>query len=121
MEDLNFFDSVSDYSALGKLLSYEQPQTIALVIFNLKPEKASVIFDVLNKAKYSYMDDVVFALSNMRPVSMDIVEEVFRVILSKLKYSGNSKEFPLDNLRLILNELSEDERKRWFEILENQS
>jgi flagellar motor switch protein FliG len=73
---------VADLEArqIFNLIKQEQPQTVALIISYISPDKAS---DVLSFLPQEIRDQVVERLATMAPTPLDVVERVVEVITQK--------------------------------------
>lgn len=90
---------------LIQLIQDEHPQTIALVVVNLKPHKAS---EVLGQLPDEIKADVAYRIASLEKVSSDMVEEidkVFAEILQSKDNTGTQEAGGVTHLAEILNQI----------------
>jgi flagellar motor switch protein FliG len=90
---------------LIQLIQDEHPQTIALVVVNLKPPKAS---EVLGQLPDEIKADVAYRIASLEKVSSDMVEEidkVFAEILQSKDNTGTQEAGGVTHLAEILNQI----------------
>ena len=80
---VNAMQSIVDLEArqLCNLLKNEQPQTVALIISYLSPEKAS---QVITQLRPDVREQVVERLANLAPTPIEIVEKVVEILNGKM-------------------------------------
>ena len=83
LELLETFDS----ETLGDLTRNEHPQTIALILSQLSPEKSGSILSSLSEELRS---DVILRISNLDRVSPDVVNEIVEMLESEAKSRGSA-------------------------------
>ena len=75
-----------DADTLAELIKDEHPQTIAVIVVHLSPEKAS---DILSSLPEDLRMEVLLRISNLDRVSPDVISEVAEMLESEAKLRGN--------------------------------
>lgn len=110
----------TDPSHLLNFIQQEHPQTIALILAYLEPNKASVILSQLNQEIQS---DVARRIATMDRTSPDVLREVERVLEKKLS-TLSSEDYTaaggVENIVEILNLVDRQTEKLIIESLEEE-
>lgn len=110
------FARTVDTQSIFVALKDEHPQTIAVVLSQLDSIKASAILTLLPDTKRS---EVAKRIALLTPPSYEIVEEIERVIESKLSTSSSGNYSDYDGVDSIVTLLNQVERSTEKSILEN--
>ncbi len=118
---LKYGDSFSFLSRVGtsdliKFLKNEHPQTIAVVLANMKPKQAA---DILSQLDENLQDKVMLRMANTENVSLEILKKVSDILKERLKnvpVSAGIEIGGVKNAAEIFNNIGKDSSKR---ILEN--
>jgi flagellar motor switch protein FliG len=114
------FDFVrrTDPSHLQNLIQQEHPQTIALILAYLEPQKASI---VLGNLPHEIQSDVARRIATMDQTSPEVLREVERVLEKKLS-TLSSEDYTaaggVENIVEILNMVDRSTEKTIVESLE---
>jgi len=111
-----------DPAHLLNFIQTEHPQTIALVLAHLRPNKASVILEGLSSDMQS---EVARRIATMERNSPEILREVERTLERKISTLSSSEDFPdvggVESLMEILNMVGAASRKQIIETLEDKN
>jgi flagellar motor switch protein FliG len=104
---LNLLKAVQDIepAQLFQLIKDEHPQTIAVILVNLKPDVSS---DILGKMPEELKSDVAFRIANLDKVLSGMVDEmdrVFEEILKNKDHSVTQEAGGVGRLAEILNQI----------------
>ncbi|MBR4373332.1 MAG: flagellar motor switch protein FliG [Treponema sp.] len=111
----------TDPTHLINFIQQEHPQTIALILAYLEPNKASVILQSLNEDTQA---EVAKRLANMDRTSPDVLREVERVLEKKLSTLSNEDYTAAGGIQSIvdiLNVIDRASEKSIIEKLEDDS
>jgi flagellar motor switch protein FliG len=110
----------TDPAILFNFLQFEHPQTIAVVLAYLEPNKASVILESLS---HDMQSEVARRIAVMDRASPEVCREVERVLEKKLS-TLSSEDYPIaggiESIVEILNLVGRDSKKQIIETLENE-
>jgi len=118
---LKYGDSFSFLSRVGtsdliKFLKNEHPQTIAVVLANMKPKQAA---DILSQMDENLQDKVMLRMANTENVSLEVLKKVSDILKERLKnvpVSAGIEIGGVKNAAEIFNNIGKESSKR---ILEN--
>lgn len=114
------FDKLSNFNPhiLANLLMTEHPQTIALILVNMKYQTAAEIIRLLPE---NIQGEVIIRISDLDDVPNDIVNEVHEVVDEMLSDMGNetaANQGGIDAAAEILNNLDHQTENAIFEKIE---
>ncbi len=105
---------------LSAFIGAEHPQTAAVILSELRPDKAAAVIERLDG---EFAQQAVFRLSRVPALDTDVAEMVERVIardfLSAIQRTKRSRK-PSDVIAGLMNNLSSDTREKFLEQLEEQ-
>jgi flagellar motor switch protein FliG len=114
------FEKLSSFSpqVLANLLMGEHPQTIALILVNMKYQTAAEIMQLLPD---TIQGEVIMRIADLEDVPMEIVNEVHEVVDEMLSDMGNEtgeNQGGIDAAAEILNQLDHKTENSIFEKIE---
>ncbi len=92
-----------DAKSLSNFLLNEHPQTIAVILAHLEPEKKG---DVLKRLPESLQAEVVLRLSNLDHVAPELIAEVDRVLKQELSTLGTVEQSSLGGVQPVAEMLN---------------
>ncbi|MEG0296318.1 MAG: flagellar motor switch protein FliG [Clostridium sp.] len=110
----------ADATQLLNVISYEQPQTIALILCYLQPDKAAQVMAELPEAIQS---EVAYRIATMKSTSPVVIKEIEKVLESKLRSVVRTEMTKLggvESLVDILNQVDRATEKNITECLERE-
>ena len=110
----------ADASQLLNVISYEHPQTIALILCYLQPERAAQVLSELSEETQS---EVAFRIATMSSTSPMVIKEIEKVLESKLSSVVRNDMTIIggvDTLVGILNQADRTTEKNITESLERE-
>lgn len=111
----------ADASQLMNVISSEHPQTIALILCHLQPDKAGQILSALPSELQSDVAYRVATMSNIYPVVVTEIERVLNSKLSSVVSSESSEIGGVQSLVNILNQVDRTTEKNITEGLEREN
>ncbi len=105
-------------SELIKFLKDERPQTVAVVLSNMKPKQAA---EILSKLEEKLQNKVMLRMASTENVSPEVLKQVSEILNARLKnvsVSEGIKVGGIDNVAEIFNNMERENSKK---ILENLS
>ncbi|HAR84189.1 flagellar motor switch protein FliG [Clostridium sulfidigenes] len=110
----------ADATQLMNVISGEHPQTIALILCHLQPDKAGQIMSALPSELQSEVAFRVATMSNIYPVVVKEIEEVLNSKLSSVVTSESTVIGGVQSLVNILNQVDRTTEKNITEGLERE-
>ncbi|MDU1413195.1 MAG: flagellar motor switch protein FliG [Clostridium sp.] len=110
----------ADANQLMNVISSEQPQTIALILCHLQPDKAGQILSALPPELQSDVAYRVATMSNIYPVVVKEIEEILNSKLSSVVSNENTEIGGVQSLVNILNQVDRTTEKNITEGLERE-
>lgn len=110
----------ADATQLLNVISYEQPQTIALILCYLQPDKAAQVMAELPEAIQS---EVAYRIATMKSTSPVVIKEIEKVLEGKLRSVVRTEMTKLggvESLVDILNQVDRATEKNITECLERE-
>jgi flagellar motor switch protein FliG len=92
-----------DAKSLSNFLINEHPQTIAVILAHLEPEKKG---EVLKRLPESLQAEVVLRLSNLEHVALELIAEVDRVLKQDLSTLGTVEQASLGGVQPVAEMLN---------------
>ncbi len=108
----------TDPQQLGKLLDSEHPQTIALVLAHLDPQRASQVLDNLSE---EHKVVSIQRLAEMRQFSPEMAQKVAHILHRRLESVGDTVRKSYSGFKAVadlLNRLNADDSKKILETIE---
>lgn len=113
--------SNSDVVELGNFLAREHPQTVAVVISKIKPEKAARI---MMRFEDEFADEVVMRLSKvqqLQPNVLDSIRETLHEDFLRTARQSKSKRKPDELIGSIMNFMTNEKRDKFIGTIKEQS
>ena len=110
----------ADAAQILNVISYEQPQTIALILCYLQPDKAA---QVLAELPEKIQSEVAYRIATMKSTSPVVIKEIEKVLESKLSSIVRTEMTQLggiESLVDILNQVDRATEKNITESLEKE-
>lgn len=108
------------HTALASFVGAEHPQTAAVILSELRPDKAAAVVERLDR---EFAQQTVLRLSRVPSLDPNVAEMVERVIatdfLSSLQRSKRSRR-PADLIAGLMNNLPSDSREKFLDFLEEE-
>jgi len=128
----NFLDKVSDSlqqkpfgslahvdpRVIASFIKAEHPQTVALILAHLEPEKSAQILSLLPEGSQA---DVVLRIANLDRVPREMINEIESVLESELKTTGGMESQRLGGLDVVselINNLDKNTETSIMEVIE---
>jgi len=128
----NFLDKVSDSlqqkpfgslahvdpRVIASFIKAEHPQTVALILAHLEPEKSAQILSLLPEGIQA---DVVLRIANLDRVPREMINEIESVLESELKTTGGMESQRLGGLDVVselINNLDKNTETSIMEVIE---
>ena len=111
----------ADSSQLLNVILYEQPQTIALILSYLQPEKAAQVMAELDEEVQSEVAYRIATMSNTSPMVIKEIEKVLESKLSSVVRTEMTQIGGVDTLVGILNQVDRTTEKNITEGLEREN
>ena len=128
----NFLDKVSDSllqkpfgslahvdpRVIASFIKAEHPQTVALILAHLEPEKAAQIIGLLPEGIQA---DVVLRIASLDRVPREMINEIENVLESELKTTGGTESQSLGGLEVVsemINNLDKNTEASIMEVIE---
>lgn len=92
-----------DAKSLANFLVNEHPQTIAVILAHLEPEKKC---EVLRKMPEALQAEAVLRMSNLDYIAPDLIEEVDKVLKQELATMGNVEQAQLGGVQPVAEMLN---------------
>jgi flagellar motor switch protein FliG len=108
-----------DESVLASYLKHEYPQTVAVVISKIKPERAAMVLAELPEA---FSTEVVMRLLRMEAVQKDVLDGVEKTLRSEFmsNLARTAKRDPHEQMATIFNSLDRKTELRFLTALERR-
>ncbi|RMH36112.1 MAG: flagellar motor switch protein FliG [Nitrospirae bacterium] len=103
-----------DPASIANMLSYEHPQTGALILANLESDQAGQVLSLLPKAK---RDAIVYRMATTEEVSPNMLEELNWVLQEELRIGGGRNAVPVGGTGLVAEILNTVKRNVETDIL----
>ena len=97
----------ADASQLLNVINYEHPQTIALILCYLQPDKAAQILSGLDEEVQS---EVAYRVATMSSTSPTVLKEIEKVLESKLSSIVRSETTTLGGIETLVDILNQSDR-----------
>lgn len=105
----------ADANQILNVISYEQPQTIALILCYLQPHKAA---QVLAELPEKIQSEVAYRIATMKSTSPVIIKEIEKVLESKLSSIVRTEISQLGGVELLVDILNQVDRSTEKNITE---
>jgi flagellar motor switch protein FliG len=103
-----------DAKSLSNFLVNEHPQTIAVILAHLDPEKKG---EVLKRLPESLQGEIVLRLTNLDHVAPELIAEVDRVLKQELSTLGTVEQFSLGGVQPVADMLNAMDKNTETSIL----
>jgi len=103
-----------DAASIANLVTYEHPQTGALILSNLESDQAGQVLSLLAPEK---RDAVVYRMATTSEVSPNMLDELNGVLQEELRVGGNRNAVPIGGTGLVAEILNSVKRNVEGEIL----
>ena len=114
--DFAFLDK-ADVKSLYSALQNERPQTMALVLSYVDPDKAAGVIDQLEPRKQLQVVEAIATLESASPTAIKIVEAEMERRFSSIITTSNVKVGGIDYVASIMNNLDRSSEKAIFDGL----
>lgn len=107
-----------DPQVIASFIKAEHPQTVALILAHLEPEKASQIIGLLPEGVQA---DVVLRIASLDRVPREMISEIENVLESELKTTGGMESQRLGGLDVVselINNLDKNTEASIMEVIE---
>jgi len=107
-----------DPRVIASFIQGEHPQTIALILAHLEPDKAAQILTLLPEGVQA---DVVLRIANLDSVPREMIEEIENVLESELKTTGGIENSSLGGVTVVselINSLDKNSEAAIMEVIE---
>ena len=115
-KSFSFMEKADDKS-LFSALQNERPQTIALVLSYVDPDKAAGVISQLDEKKQIAVVEGMAKIESVSPTAVKIIEEQMRKKFSNIVTSANVKVGGIDYVAGIMNNLDRSSEKSIFDGL----
>lgn len=112
------FLSKIDSSELVKFFKSEHPQTVAVVLANMKPKQAA---DILSKLDERFQNKVMLRMASTENVSPEVLRQVSEILKERLKNIPISKGVEVGGVKNVAEIFNNMERENSKKILETLS
>ena len=115
-KSFSFMEKADDKS-LFSALQNERPQTIALVLSYVDPDKAAGVISQLDEKKQIAVVEGMAKIESVSPTAVKIIEEQMRKKFSNIVTSANVKVGGIDYVADVMNNLDRTSEKNIFDGL----
>lgn len=105
----------ADDAQIANIIANEHPQTIALILAYLKPQKAAAVLGTLDEAAQA---KVVERIADMGSVSMEYIRQVERILERKISSLGAEETTAVGGVDMVVELLGATDRGTEKNILE---
>lgn len=116
--EFSFLDKANE-KALYSALQYERPQTIALVLSYVPPEKAAAVVEQLEESRQIQVVESIARMESASPAAVKIIEAEMSKKFSSIVMSENVKVGGIDYVATVMNNLDRASEKSIFDGLSN--
>ena len=113
-----FLDKANE-KALYSALQYERPQTVALVLSYVAPDKAAGVIEQLDESKQIQVVESIARMESASPAAVKIIEAEMSKKFSSIVMSENVKVGGIDYVADVMNNLDRASEKSIFDGLSN--
>ena len=111
------FLNKADSKALFSALQYERPQTIALVLSSVDPDKAAAVVEQLDSNRQIRVVENIARMESASPAAVKVVEAEMNKKFSNIISSANVKVGGIDYVADVMNNLDRSSEKSIFDGL----
>ena len=111
------FMEKADETSLYSALQNERPQTIALVLSYVEPDKAAAVISRLDETHQVQVVESMAKIESVSPVAVRIIEAEMRKKFSSIVTSSNVKVGGIDYVADVMNNIDRASEKNIFDSL----